>query len=53
MSYDGIGNERSDTNPNGSTTSFSYDHLNRQTLITNALGFLTTMSYDAAGNLLE
>ncbi|MFL6077091.1 MAG: polymorphic toxin-type HINT domain-containing protein [Mycobacteriales bacterium] len=57
--YDAVGNELSETAPNGTltrgdpndfTSRYTYDEVNQLTVSTDALGGRTTYSYDAVGN---
>lgn len=59
--YDDNGNFKTETNPNGITTTYQYDNLNRQTSISqpgiNEYGNNTTITnsteYDYAGNIIS
>lgn len=50
-SYDAAGNELSETDALGNTTSFSYDNAGRLTRNTDAAGHATNYGYDAANRL--
>lgn len=53
MTYDGVGNKISETDPNGNRTLFFYDANDRLTQTTNALGDSRIYGYDAVGNLVS
>ncbi len=48
--FDGLGNVREVTDPNGNTTEFEYDGVNRLVLERDPLLKETTYTYDGAGN---
>ncbi len=48
--FDGVGNLKSQTDPNGHTQTFAYDGVDRMIGQTDPLGHITSFAYDGLGN---